>query len=412
MRTSTTSRVVAAAAVLALAAAGCAGKEDRAQDRAAGSGAGWAAGPETLKIGLIGPLTGPFAVLGISQQNSMQVEVDRINAAGGIGGAKLQVEARDSGLDPGKAVQAAQELSADETVAMIVGPSITGFWNATKGIYAAKKKVNCQPAVAGSTFADQKYAFRSQDPAPVDVDVMLRFLQKQGVRSIGLVYENDDTGKAYDQLFKSRAGGAGMTYAGAQFTRQDDQSHTPYVQKLANADALWISNNVGGIKTLAAIGEARYRGRVASGSGAQNVNFLEGGGAAAEDVYFAAPYYPYATRVPREQWKPGYRQHITAVESKYGVNTGPKTGAKSPKGTAIAADCVFAFEQAANTAKSVDPDKVAEAWAALRTDDKSSPSGNSIEVGADHEMYNANDIHVYQWKRDPKGWYTEEQQVA
>ena len=34
-------------------------------------------------------MTGVFAVLGISQRNSMQVIADQINAAGGVGGAKI-----------------------------------------------------------------------------------------------------------------------------------------------------------------------------------------------------------------------------------------------------------------------------------------------------------------------------------
>src|SRR6476661_7583988 len=103
---------------LAVAAAGCSGK--KSGDK-----------PD-VQIGLIAPMSGPFAVLGISQQNSIQVEIDQINAKGGVDGAKLRLVTRDSGLDPGKAVQAANELAGNEQVKLLIGPSITAFYDAAK----------------------------------------------------------------------------------------------------------------------------------------------------------------------------------------------------------------------------------------------------------------------------------------
>src|SRR5262245_55176082 len=81
--------VAAAAAALALVVSGCTGKEQRANQNA-GTGS-WSAGTDTIQIGLVAPMTGAFAVLGVSQQNSMQIVVDQINTAGGIGGAKLEI---------------------------------------------------------------------------------------------------------------------------------------------------------------------------------------------------------------------------------------------------------------------------------------------------------------------------------
>jgi ABC-type branched-subunit amino acid transport system substrate-binding protein len=395
-----------------LAVTGCSGKEGDDTATAVGGGEeqdDWSAGTDTVKVGLIAPLTGPLAVLGASQQNSLQVEIDKVNAAGGLGGAQLALVPRDSGLDPAKAVAAAQELAADGQVGLIVGPSITGFWNAAKGTFESQQKVNCQPAVAGGEFGDQQFAFRSQDPAAVTAEVIVSHLKDSGVGSVGLIYEGDDTGKAYDELLKQYTQEQGLEYLGAQFTRADDQSHAPYIGPLSQAEAIVFSNNVGGIKTLAAAAEAGYGGRLISGSGAQNINFLEGAGAAAEGVTFVAPYYPFPTQVPQEEWKPGYREHISAVVEEYGVNTGPNSGAESPKGTAIAADCIAAFVAAANDAQSIEPEPVAAAWEALDIPDTETPSGNSIEgLAESHEMYNANDLHVYQWKKGPDGFYTEE----
>ncbi|MWK38356.1 ABC transporter substrate-binding protein [Actinomadura sp. J1-007] len=378
-----------------LAASGCAGKESR--------------GKPEIKIGLISPMSGPFAVLGISQQHSLQVEIDRVNAAGGVDGAKLRLVVRDSALDPGKAVQATNELAGDDRVELVVGPSLTAFYEAAKSTLERSKKLNCQPAVATGTFNGLRYGFRSQDQAELDLRKMLTLLRKQGVKSFGLVYEGDDTGKNTDAVLKKAAGAYGMRYLGFQATRPDDQSHKVYVEKLKKADALFVSSNIGGAKTMAAAAEIGYKGKLSgTSSGMQNIAFVEAAGDYAKGALFPAPNYEYPLRTDRARWKPGYRAHIEAIERKYGKNTGPKTGATSPKGTAIAADCVFAFAQAAAKAGGTDPGKLAAAMETLDLKADQTPSGNAIKPGTAHEFYGIEELHVYQWNKDARGWYTTE----
>lgn len=385
--------VTVTAGLAALAVTGCSGK-------AAGDK------PE-IQVALISPMSGPFAVLGISQQNSLNVEIDRINAAGGLDGSKLKLVVRDSGLDPGKAVQAANEMAGNEAVKLVVGPSITAFYSAAKGVYEKNEKLNCQPAVSTGSFADLKYGFRSQDPAELDARLVVNWLKQEGVTSLGLVYEGDDTGKNTDALMKKLLPQAGIEYLGWETNRTDDQSHRAYVEKFKDAGAIMLSSSVGGSKTMAAAAEIGFKGKlVGAGSGMQNISFVEAAGDAADGAVFPAPLYEYPTRKPRTEWMPGYRKHTEAIESKYGKNVGPKTGAQSPKGAAIAADCVYAFEQAVKKTKGTDPAKLAAAIEGLNVPAEQTPSGNAIKPGKSHEFYHQ--VHLYQWKKDAKGWYTQE----
>ncbi|MFF3669382.1 ABC transporter substrate-binding protein [Microtetraspora malaysiensis] len=388
--------VAVLAVAVALAASGCAAKE--------------AGGTPVITIGLIGPVTGPLAVLGTGQQNSLQTEIDKINASGGLAGSQLRLVVRDSGLDPGKVVQAATELAGDEQVKFIVGPSLTSFYNAAKETLERNKKINCQPGVAAGSFADLKYGFRAQDSTEIDIAKALELLKSEGGKTFGLIYENDDTGKAVDALLARQRNG--MTYLGFQTSRPDDQSHAAYVEKLKNADAIFFSNNVGGAKTIAAAGAAGYRGRlIGAGSGAQNIAFVEGAGDAAKGVVFEMPNYQYPTR-DRASWEPGYRAHIEAVEKRFGVNVGPRTGARSPKGTAMAADCLYAYAAAVKAAGGTDPDTVAAAMEKLDLPADATPSGNSVTPGTAHEFYDAADVRIYQWDKDEQGWFTRELRVA
>ncbi|WP_395105360.1 ABC transporter substrate-binding protein [Actinomadura sp. SCN-SB] len=386
-------RITVGLAALAVTAAGCSGK---------------AAGPKPdIQIGLIAPMSGAFAVLGISQQNSINVEIERINASGGLNGQKLKLVVRDSGLDPGKAVQQANEMVGNDAVKLVIGPSLTAFYNAAKGSYESGKKLNCQPTVSTGSFADLKYGFRSQDPAPLDAKAVVDWLKQEGVKSLGLVYEGDDTGKNTDALLKQMLPQAGIEYKGWQVSRTDDQSHRAYVEKLKDAGAIMVSSNASGAKTMAAVSEVGFKGKiVGGGSGMQNISFVEAAGDAAKGAVFPAALYQYPQRLDRSQWLPGYRRHIEAIEAKYGKNVGPKTGATSPKGAAITADCVFAFEQAVKSTKSTDADTLAAAIEKLNVPAEQTPSGNALQPGGDHEFYKK--VHLYQWNKDDKGWYTEE----
>ncbi|WP_067186149.1 ABC transporter substrate-binding protein [Microtetraspora niveoalba] len=402
MRRSTI-RWASAAAVSALVLAGCASKEERAAETAAAGGTGWNAGSGTVKIGLISPMTGPYAVLGILQQNSIQVEMDRINQAGGVGGAKLELVVRDSALDPGKAVQAANELAGDGQVRMVVGPSLSAFYNAAKGTYEQNRKLNCQPGVGTGDFGVLKYGFRSQDPNDIGMEKLMQYFKSQGVTSVGLVYEADDAGRANDGFIKELAPKYGITYLGFQQTRPDDQSHRPYVDKLKDAGAIVVSSNASGAKTMAAAGEAGYKGIMAGTSGLQNVSFLDAAGDLAKGAVFSAVNVQFNIR-DVASWKPGYKAHVDTIVQKYGVVEGAKSGAKMPKGTAIAADCVTAFAAAAENAKSLDPDKLAAAMTALDIPDTETPSGNRIKP-ADHEFFHVDDLHIYRWDKDAQGWF-------
>src|SRR4029077_18796022 len=78
--------------------------------------------PGPWTIGLDAPLTGDLASGGILVRDAAQLAIDEINAAGGIGGSQLALDARDDALDPGVGAANTAAFIADlKTVAMI-GP--------------------------------------------------------------------------------------------------------------------------------------------------------------------------------------------------------------------------------------------------------------------------------------------------
>ena len=367
----------------------------------------WDSKATKIKIGLEAPMTGVFAVLGISQRNSLQVVADQINKAGGIGGAKIELVVRDDALNPVTAANNAKELAGDSSINMVVGPSISAYYQAAAGYYEAAKKLNCQPAVAALDFTDYKYGFRSQDYFKDTLTALMTVLQKKKITKFGMIYEAGATGTDFDAYYTAQSPKYGLTYLGWQKITSTQTSHNAELQKLIDlgAQAVSISNNAYGAYTAKAAKELKYAGILMGGSGAQNIAFHETGGNDFAGTLMAAPNYQWPLR-DKTLWQPGYKAHTDAVVAANGFATGPKSGATSPNGTAIAADCLYAYAVAANKARSLDATKVRDAMEKLDIPANQTPSGVHIHPGTEHNFYQADGINVYEWRHDATGWYT------
>jgi len=89
-------------------------------------GSAVASAQEPIKIGAFLSATGPAAFLGDPEQKTLELYVERINAAGGVLGRKLQLVSYDDGGDAEKARTFAKRLIEQDKVDAIVGGSTTG----------------------------------------------------------------------------------------------------------------------------------------------------------------------------------------------------------------------------------------------------------------------------------------------
>jgi branched-chain amino acid transport system substrate-binding protein len=81
---------------------------------------------EPIRIGAFLSVTGPAAFLGDPEQKTLELYVEKLNAAGGLLGRKLLLVAYDSAGDAEKARTFAKRLIEQDKVDVIVGGSTTG----------------------------------------------------------------------------------------------------------------------------------------------------------------------------------------------------------------------------------------------------------------------------------------------
>lgn len=88
--------------------------------------------PTTIKIGMIGSLTGPAAAWGWPTINGARMVYDAVNAQGGINGRKIELVVEDEQCAPPMALAAAKKLIHRDKVFMLHGGSCSGSILATR----------------------------------------------------------------------------------------------------------------------------------------------------------------------------------------------------------------------------------------------------------------------------------------
>ena len=87
--------------------------------------AGCAQKADTIKVGLLGPHTGDYAVYGLAVRNGAQLYIDQVNKAGGVNGKQIETIVYDNKGDSSEAVTAFTRM-VDEGITALIGDVLTG----------------------------------------------------------------------------------------------------------------------------------------------------------------------------------------------------------------------------------------------------------------------------------------------
>ena len=136
--------VVAAAGVLTA----CGGSSSStAASTAASTGADAAASGDTIKVGVLGPMTGDVSVYGLAVINGANLYLDQVNANGGINGKMIESITMDEQGDATQAVQCFTKM-VDEGIVGLIGDVTT---TPTLAVAAESQDYNMPMVTASAT---------------------------------------------------------------------------------------------------------------------------------------------------------------------------------------------------------------------------------------------------------------------
>src|SRR5229473_3458131 len=98
-----------------------------------------AAAQDAYVVGVSGALTGPSAGTNAPPIEGLRLYVDRLNAAGGINGKKIQLTVLDDQGEPSKAAANAKRLLTQDNVSLLVLSSLSSTY---APVVAESKRAN------------------------------------------------------------------------------------------------------------------------------------------------------------------------------------------------------------------------------------------------------------------------------
>ena len=304
-------------------------------------------GPERLKMGVAGPMTGTDAAFGAQLKNGVEQAVADINAAGGINGQQIELFVGDDAADPRQGVSVANNFLG-EGIHFVVGHFNSGVTMPASEVYVDNGMLMITPSSTNPMVTERKLwnVFRTCGRDDQQGGVAGKYIAEHlKDKKVAIVHDKTTYGKGLADETKKAMNNGGVTEVLYEGVGAGEKDFSALVSKLKNAGVevlYW-----GGVHTAGGLVLRQMRDQ---GLGAV---FMSGDGIASDE--FAAIAGPGAegslmTFGPDPQKLPEAKETIQKFEARE---------YKPEAYTLYSYAAVQIIKQAIEATKSVDPKTVA-----------------------------------------------------
>ena len=259
-------------------------------------GGGMAQAADTVKIGLMAPLTGSWASEGQGMKKIVELLAEQQNAKGGALGKQIEVVTEDDGGDPRTASLAAQRLTT-KGVAAVVGTYGSSVTEASQTIYDEAEI----PQIANGSTAIRltekgfKHFFRTAPRDDEQGRMAAQTIGKLGFKKVAILHDSTSYAKGLadeaNALLKKK--GTDVVFFDALTPKENDYTAILTKLKGANPDVVLFT----GYYPEAGLLLKQKKGMnwnvpFIGGDATNNVDLVKIAGKAAEGFYFLSPPQP------------------------------------------------------------------------------------------------------------------------
>lgn len=274
-----------------------------------------------IKIGVVTSSTGPIALVGIPQKNTVAL------LPATAGGEKITYISLDDGSDPTATVKAFKKLIDEEHVDAIIGPSGSG--NAMGVIQFAAESGTPMLAPVGTAAVvlpmteQKKWVFKTTQNDDLIATALVNQMKTSGIKTIGLIGTADPYGENWANVMKSLTQKAGIQIVASEKFQRQDTSMTGQSLKIlmANPDAVLIAApGSSSVMPQTTLKDQGYGGKIYQTHGAALDPFLRLGGRAVEGTILAASSMLVLDEVPNSPSKDIATKYIADYKKLYSEN--------------------------------------------------------------------------------------------
>jgi branched-chain amino acid transport system substrate-binding protein len=284
----------------------------------------------TIKIGILGPMTGGSSMMGQGQRDGVLLYIDQINKAGGIAGKKLEGVVMDDRGEVTLSINAVKKLLFKDEVIAVIGTPNSPVCLATMDITEKEKTpqllMGASPKLTEKP--DNKWFVRITPSDVIMASNFVDFIVKdKGLKKLAILHDSSDYGKGGKDAVMAKMKKYGLEPVAVESFNVGDKDFAAQLNKIktSKADAIVLWGLY--IESAQILIQAKQYGLtlpVFGSSGVLQGAFLTLAGAAAEDLYIVT-YFSTDNPDPKVQ------KFIKEYKSKFGIVPTPTA--------ALAYDC-------------------------------------------------------------------------
>lgn len=188
---------------------------------------------EAIKIGAIFSVTGPASFLGEPEKNTALMVADKLNAAGGLLGQKIELIVYDDESDVNKCVLAADKLLKKEQVVAVIGPTISGNSLALMPKFAEAQVPNVSCASAEKiAMPVNGWVYKVAPSDRHAVEKILEHAKARGYKNLAILTVSDGFGQAGRAVLQELIPAHGLALVADEIYSPKDTDMTAQLTKI------------------------------------------------------------------------------------------------------------------------------------------------------------------------------------
>jgi len=190
---------------------------------------------QTIKIGVVGPTTGAVTQYGDMVREGVDTAIERINAAGGVNGKKLEAVVIDDGCEPKQGPVAANRV-VNSKIGFVVGHVCSGATIAAADIYNNEGVVMVTPSATAPAVTDGKnceFIFRTIGRDDQQGPAAAKFvLEKIKPKKAAVLHDKQSYGQGIATAVKNDLEKGGVPVAIFEGVNAGDSDYSAVITKL------------------------------------------------------------------------------------------------------------------------------------------------------------------------------------
>jgi branched-chain amino acid transport system substrate-binding protein len=197
-------------------------------------------------IGLTGALTGPPASTYAPAVEALRIYIDRVNAAGGVNGKKIELILQDDSAEPSKATANAKKLLTQDNIVLLLNASLSSTY---APVIAEAKRAGVPLLFASSVCpkevyppADEALFCTTAFASTYDSRAALAFIKEKakGPVQLGLAAMAIPLSRGEMDFAEGLAPSLGIKVVDKEVIPPPTPDYTPFATKLKDAGANWV----------------------------------------------------------------------------------------------------------------------------------------------------------------------------